>query len=382
MKNINLLISLLCVLFCACSESNDDDSNTPLGQLSVTLKDANGKPVKDAFVVLSGLEGRRLVNMGEGFSKENGSWLPYYKGNVDGYISVVASGYEASKTKVSYDGKYEQKLDITLQESHSLSIMSYNVKDGFENKDNKKQRFLEWIQRYDPDILLFQELNKFTEKSLGEFAKKYGHEYAYIVKEDGYPTGITSRYPLTNVEKILRANKYDIFIYHGCIHAECQGIHIFVTHLSPFEVDDRIKEIKGLVEERIKKLPADAKVLVAGDFNSYNEYDKKAYGPKFETERLQFSPTVAINYEVTNFMLENGFKDAFTLFSDGHFKQSIPVTITEFPENKGCRYDYIMLSENLAADCVYADILREKNTHALSDHYPNYIRLKVNTTNK
>ena len=219
-------------------------------------------------------------------------------------------------------------------------------------------------------------------KSLGEFAKKYGHEYAYIVKEDGYPTGITSRYPLTNVEKILRANKYDIFIYHGCIHAECQGIHIFVTHLSPFGVDDRIKEIKGLVEEKIKKLPADAKVLVAGDFNSYNEYDKKAYGPKFETERLQFSPTVAINYEVTNFMLENGFKDAFTLFSDGHFKQSIPVTITEFPENKGCRYDYIMLSENLAADCVYADILREKNTHALSDHYPNYIRLKVNTTNK
>ena len=99
MKNINLLISLLCVLFCACSESNDDDSNTPLGQLSVTLKDANGKPVKDAFVVLSGLEGRRLVNMGEGFSKENGSWLPYYKGNVDGYISVVASGYEAPKQK-------------------------------------------------------------------------------------------------------------------------------------------------------------------------------------------------------------------------------------------------------------------------------------------
>ena len=199
MKNINLFIILLCMLTCACSESNEDDSSASLGQLSVTLKDANGKPVKDAFVVLSGLEGRRLVNMGEGFSKENGSWVPYYKGNVDGYISVITSGYEAYKTKVSYDGKYEQKLDITLQESHSLSIMSYNVKDGFENKDTKKERFLEWLKRYDPDIMLFQELNKFTEKSLGEFAKKYGHEYAYIVKEDGYPTGITSRYPLTNV---------------------------------------------------------------------------------------------------------------------------------------------------------------------------------------
>ena len=52
------------------------------------------------------------------------------------------------------------------------------------------------------------------------------------------------------------------------------------------------------------------------------------------------------------------------------------------PKTRDADTNYIMLSENLAADCVYADILREKNTHALSDHYPNYIRLKVNTTNK
>ena len=100
MKNINLFIILLCMLTCACSESNEDDSSASLGQLSVTLKDVNGKPVKDAFVVLSGLEGRRLVNMGEGFSKENGSWVPYYKGSVDGYISVIASGYEAYESLV------------------------------------------------------------------------------------------------------------------------------------------------------------------------------------------------------------------------------------------------------------------------------------------
>lgn len=382
MKNIHFFLLLFSLFFCACTDSNDESNNATLGQLSVMLKDTKGQPVKNAFVIMSGIEGKRLVNMGEGFSNENGKWVPYYKGSVNGYISVVAPGYEASKTKVSYDGKNEQKLDIVLQDSQSLSIMSYNVKDGFENKDAKKQRFLEWLKRYDPDIILFQELNNFTEASLGEFAKKYGHEYASIVKESGYPTGIISKYELKNVQKLLRANDDDIFIYHGCIYAECQGIHFFVTHLSPFEVDDRISEIKGLVNKKIKTLPANAKILIAGDFNSYNAYDKKAYGPKFEPERLQFSPTVPINYEVTNYLLENGFQDAFTLFSEGYFKQSIPVSTTEFPENKGCRYDYIMLSDNLATECTYADILREKTTHALSDHYPNYIRLRVSGANK
>ncbi|MEY8707201.1 hypothetical protein AALK94_07675 [Bacteroides faecichinchillae] len=131
------------------------------------------------------------------------------------------------------------------------------------------------------------------------------------------------------------------------------------------------------MDEKLKQLPANAKVLVAGDFNSYNAYDAKAYSPKFETERLKFSPTVALSYEVTDFLLENGFKDAFTLYSNGHFKQNIPVSTTEFPENKGCRYDYIMLNNNLANNCTYSDILREKTTNALSDHYPNYIRLNI-----
>lgn len=382
MKNIYFILLIFCLALHACSNSNDESNEVTLGQFSVILKNTQGNPIKNAFVILSGIEGKRLVNMGEGFSNENGKWIPYYKGSVDGYISVIAQGYEASKTKFSYDGKHEQKLDIILQESQSLSIMSYNVKDGFESKDAKKQRFLEWLKRYDPDIMLFQELNNFTEASLKIFAKQYGHEYAYIVKENGYPTGVTSKYELKNVNKLLRANDDDIFIYHGCIYAECRGIHIFVTHLSPFEVADRVNEIKGLVNKKIKTLPADAKILVAGDFNSYNAYDKKAYGTKFESERLQFSPTVPISYEVTDYLLENGFKDAFTLFSDGYFKQSIPVSTTEFPENKGCRYDYIMLSDNLAAECTYADILREKTTHVLSDHYPNYIRVKVSTANK
>lgn len=377
MKQVYLLICLFCFSFYSCSNEEKNETDI-IGQLSVQLKDESGKPVKDAFVIMSGLDKTRLLNMGEGKSDANGKWVPYYKGSVEGYISVVAPGYEPLKERVSYDGKYETTKEITLRTSHTLSVLSYNVLNGFGYRNAKKmQQFVDWVSTYNPDIILFQELCNFTETNLQEFAKTYGHEYAYITKETGYPTGITSKYPITDVEKVLRGDHPDIYVYHGFIHAVCRGMHLFVIHLSPFEVDDRIKEIKDIVREKVKTLPADAKVIIAGDFNSYNAYDAQAYGPKFEEERMDFSPSVPVNYEVTDHLLENGFKDAFPLFSDGYFKQSIPVSTTEFPKNKGYRYDYIMLSDNLAKDCVYSDILREKVTNKLSDHYPNYIRLNI-----
>lgn len=39
-----------------------------------------------------------------------------------------------------------------------------------------------------------------------------------------------------------------------------------------------------------------------------------------------------------------------------------------------------MLSTSALCLFIHKDV--KKNTHALSDHYPNYIRLKVNTSNK
>ena len=388
MKNINLLFLLVSfLLLSSCSsDMKDDESGSILtGQLSVSLKDASGKVVKDAFVVMTGIDAKRLVKMGEGRSDADGMWSPEYTGDVkEGYISVVAPGYEPHKEKFSFDGKTDMKMDITLKPSKSLSILSYNVWKGFTVNDKKpaskqKGMFVEWVKTYAPDIIVFQELCYFTEASLLEFDKTYGHEYACITKESGYPTGITSKYPITEIEKINRDDNPKIYTFHGFTHAKCCGIDIFAIHLSPQKLSERITEMQNIIDEKIKQLPAGSKVLVTGDFNSYNLYDAKAYGKvQFENERTQYHPTVEVDYTATNSLLEAGFKDAFTLFSDGYFKPTIPVSYTEFPSNRGSRYDYIMLSDNLATDCTYSDILREKaTTNTFSDHYPNYIRLNI-----
>lgn len=367
MKKEYILTVLFCFFFCSCSKGSSDEATT--GKLIFSLENAGGGAIENAFLVLSSIDDNRIVRLGEGYSDAGGCWEFEYSRDFSGNVTVVAPGYEPCKKTLEYEAGFSQNIAVTLEKSTSLSVLSYNILEGLKNSEAKKVKFAEWVQKYSPDIVLFQELNHFTEKSLKAFARTYGHSNAYIVKENGYPTGITSKYPLTNVQKITNGQT------HGYIHAECQGIHFFVIHLSPRELNTRIAEVKQIIRH-IQSLPADAKVLVAGDFNSYNAYDEKAYGPTFVEERKKFPPRAEVDYTVTNSMLNAGFKDAFTLFSDGHFKPSIPVHSNEYDPNRGCRYDYIFLSDNLAGSCIYSDILREKETNVLSDHYPVYIRLQ------
>ena len=82
-----------------------------------------------------------------------------------------------------------------------LRVISYNIWNGFEHDASRRANFIDWIKGQQPDILAITELVGFTEKNLGQLASKYGHKYYAIVKEEGYPVGITSNEPITVVKK-------------------------------------------------------------------------------------------------------------------------------------------------------------------------------------
>uniref|UniRef100_UPI002618045B endonuclease/exonuclease/phosphatase family protein n=1 Tax=Chitinophaga sp. TaxID=1869181 RepID=UPI002618045B len=85
----------------------------------------------------------------------------------------------------------------------TLRVLSYNILEGMVKDTTKgKQVFVDWVKTHRPDVVALQECNAFTQKSLEELALSYGHPYAVIVKENGYPTGLTSRYPIADIKKI------------------------------------------------------------------------------------------------------------------------------------------------------------------------------------
>lgn len=61
------------------------------------------------------------------------------------------------------------------QKQDNFKILCYNVLHGFESNPKVMDKYVTWVKTIDPDIVAFQEMNKFTDKSLKELAARYGH---------------------------------------------------------------------------------------------------------------------------------------------------------------------------------------------------------------
>lgn len=143
-----------------------------------------------------------------------------------------------------------------------LRVISYNIWNGFEHDASRRANFIDWIKGQQPDILAITELVGFTEKNLGQLASEYGHKYYAIVKEEGYPVGITSNEPITVVKKQVED------FWHGMLHVKTYGLDIIVTHLSPHDWKFRLKEAQMLTKY-IQDNQLD-NCMVMGDFNAYS----------------------------------------------------------------------------------------------------------------
>ena len=152
------------------------------------------------------------------------------------------------------------------QKQDNFKILCYNVLHGFESNPKVMDKYVTWVKTIDPDIVAFQEMNKFTDKSLKELAARYGHYYSAISKENGYPVAITSKYPIRDLIKV------DDHMEHGYMYAKINDINLFVVHLSSWSFFLREKEIQRILSHAAL-IPENEKIVITGDFNSLCETD-------------------------------------------------------------------------------------------------------------
>lgn len=153
------------------------------------------------------------------------------------------------------------------KEVEKVRIMSYNILNGFDwgNDTEREERLVEWVRHQDPEILGLQELCGFTQEKLQKLAQRWGHPYAMIVKEEGYPVGITSKRPITLKTKLLENAG------HGMLHVQTYGWDVIVTHLNPSNTVRRNTEARTIADY-IRTLKTDSCILM-GDMNAHSPFD-------------------------------------------------------------------------------------------------------------
>lgn len=271
--------------------------------------------------------------------------------------------------------------------TNSIKVISYNIWNGFEKDAARQARFTEWMNQQKPDIVALEELVGINEKDLAALAASYGHPYVAIVKEEGYPVGVTSRKPIDVVKKQVEG------FWHGMLHAQTYGLDIIVTHLSPFEWKYRLKEAEAITQY-ISENNLES-CMVMGDFNAYSPFDADEVEthtqlrqnmqdwdknhPEYGNMRGE-----QFDYSVLSKFLSIGFADPVKMFVPAEQRMSYPAaTLYEWqwgdPRLKmlGERLDYILVSPALAPRCIDAAVHNGKELEGISDHYPVSVILRL-----
>jgi endonuclease/exonuclease/phosphatase family metal-dependent hydrolase len=266
----------------------------------------------------------------------------------------------------------------------NLRIVSYNVWDGFTHKpEPRRENWRAWMAEQRPDVAALQELNGYTPEKLAEHARGWGHPHSILLKQDGHPTALTSRTPITEVERIREG------MHHGLLRAKTAGIHFYVIHFHPSHFERRIEEARLLIEDLARLPEPDPPVILIGDFNGFSPDDRPHYEKDPELEPFfamldRQNPASKnlnegkIDYGGIQEILAAGFVDLVArLRPPGSFSGTFPTELRR-EENHGTdrRIDYAFASPGLLPAVRAATIIRSPATARLSDHYPLLIELQ------
>ena len=259
-------------------------------------------------------------------------------------------------------------------------IITWNVYEGMKlDTTRHKIAFAQWIKEKDPDVMAFQEMNRFTETKLEEFARSYGHPYSILLKDSGFPVALTSKYPIGNTEKVIDK------MHHGYVRATVRDITFFVVHLSPHKYEKRQEEINRILAAAAIA-PDKRKTIILGDFNSQSPQDSIFYtdGKMVEVHKILKTKYPVydnlrngqLDYNVVRTVLVNGYIDP--VYNSKRLNISFSADIQGDPDLKynKTRIDYILLNDFFKGIIKKAFIIRDKFTDMMSDHYPVYVELK------
>ena len=256
---------------------------------------------------------------------------------------------------------------------HRLKLLSYNVWYGFTKKPDRKAGYLSFVKGQAPDIVSLQELNDYNPAKLAADAKAWGHPHSVLLKEKGFPTGITSSQPITGVRRMLEG------FQHGLMRCKTHGIHVYVIHLHPGNWEIRLREIDLLLKD-FATLPGDAKVVLAGDFNTFSLHDKPVYdrsedmSPFFKRLDVRTKGKNLrdgqLDFRHLKRLEDAGFVDLIHA-KRKRFLGTFPTKL-RLDEDMGParRLDYVFATLNMAASCRAASCIVNETTGLLSDHYP------------
>lgn len=251
-----------------------------------------------------------------------------------------------------------------------MIISSWNINSVRIRTDNIK----EYINKVNPDILMFQEIKCENDKFPYDFFSDLKYN-AYVFGQKSYNgVAIVSKKKLLNIDtKFPDPNKQsrliaaDIKISNQLAKLIC----IYLPNGNPVNTDKypyKTKWLSNFIKYLEKNKKKYENIIIGGDFNIIPNSNDVGNPEDWENDALY---KLEIRKEFRK-MISLGFKDTFRVFDNEDKKYTFwDYTQGSWQRNKGLRIDHFLVSDKLCKKIKNVEI--DKFTRGLerpSDHAP------------
>lgn len=238
-------------------------------------------------------------------------------------LNITDTSLTSGKHGIYIDSIEIREIENSWAKSPTtLRVLMWNIQNGmWDDQHNNYDNFVEWVKKWDADICIWcesetiykdktntsqSEWKRYLPNGWSTLCKRYGHSYAYTGgNRDNYSQTVTSKLPISNVQRITNSNVSNKPITHGAGHCTVtfngKKVNIVACHMWPqqyaygvsgsdkqtesankFEGDYyREFEMKYIVEQTVNKSTYSKETLwlLGGDTNSRSPKDEWFYDP-------------------------------------------------------------------------------------------------------
>lgn len=146
-------------------------------------------------------------------------------------------------------------------------------------------------------------------------------------------------------------------------------VAIVLLHLNPRDEDARLAELEKLMPI-VKPF---SHCILMGDFNSLSPSDPYNHSDlltTFQDIGLKKFGTTSLRFDCINFLKNHGLMDVMDALQKP-FMATVPTpTNVDFEHAATLRLDYMFISPSLVTYLTNAEVIKNKITGTISDHYP------------
>lgn len=219
-----------------------------------------------------------------------------------------------------------EQIDEWERKSTTLRVLMWNIQNGmWADQHNNYDNFVAWVKKWNPDLCIWCESEsiykdmtntssstKYLPDGWPELCKRYGHSYSAVGgNRDNFPQTITSKYPISVVQRITDTNEKNRPVSHGAGHftitVNGKKLNVVTLHMWPQsygygvatadretstannEGDKyRAFEMQYIVDQTVNnsKYAGEKYWLFGGDTNSRSRLDNWFYGYDTNSTKL------------------------------------------------------------------------------------------------